>query len=151
MKLLAILLLIAAVSACSNNSATVKQAADNSSSESQNQVTGAQGNDILGEWELVLVTEDKNGNYKLDDEERKNGITTMKDNMKLAQDGSCYLYPFKDKGRYEIETKSGKKYLTLYDAANGKHRKGEILSVSKDELIIMNKFGGDSFTVWKRM
>lgn len=68
---------------------------------------------IVGEWELVLVAPDENGNEIIDENEKAKSTTNMQDYMKLNSDGSAEFYLFKAKGRYEIRANesSGKKYL----------------------------------------
>lgn len=118
-------------------------------------VTNASGDDdgLVGEWEQILTAGDTNGNGTLEDEERKSGHNNLKDYMKLNSDGSAIILIVKAKGRYEIneEKSSGKKYLNLFSEDGTKYRKGAIVSVGKTELLLMNKFGGSSFTVWKRL
>jgi len=153
------ILLIAATNVfftnCGDNKAATnrKQTVQNSSSETakEGSVSSSSDASIVGEWQQTGVAEDKNGNDQLDPEERNSAIK-MDDYMKLNSDGSAVMFVIKNKGHYEIEaTSNGKRKLTLYDSENGKHDIGTILSVTKDELIIMNKFGGDSFTIWKRL
>lgn len=142
---------------CGNNSeSTPTKPASGETSTGAKQATvseSKQGDGIVGEWALTMVAPDENGNEVIDENEKAKATTSMKDYMKLNSDGSAEFYVFKAKGRYEINTNasSGKKYLNLFDKDNTKLPKGAILSVTKDELIIMNKFGGDSFTVWKRV
>ena len=154
-----LILLVAAINLfftnCGNNNAATnpKQTTENPSSEATKGESASSSSDdtIVGEWELVGVTEDKNGDDQLDPEERKSAVK-MDGYMKLNSDGSAVMFVIKNKGRYEIETTSnGKKKLTLYDSENGKHDQGIIFSVTKEELLIINKFGGDSFMIWKRV
>lgn len=114
--------------------------------------TATQNEPIVGQWKLVLVAADENGNGLLDESEKAKG-TQMDDYMKLNADGSAEFYTIKLKGRYEIipNASSGKKYLYLFDEGGTKHPKGAILSVTKDQLVLLDKFGGDSFTVWQRI
>lgn len=158
MNLLTISVLMAVISACSDNSAAVKQTSDNLSIEKQQAVTDDQHDDITGEWDLIMVAPDDNGNDKLDEGERKNAIT--KDSpgksfpdgyMKLNKDGSCVFFSVKMKGRWELETNqsSGYKSLRWVDEGDGKHRVGRLLSVTKEELILREP-GGSSFLVYKR-
>ena len=73
--------------------------------------------------------------------------------MKLNNDGSAAFFAFKTKGRYEIKTNesTGRKHLYLYTKDDFEYKKGYIMSVTKDELLIMNQFGGNSITIWKRL
>ena len=152
MKYLAYSTLIFLLIACGNdNSVPEKQLADNPPQEKKQEQ--ASGDGIVGEWELTGVTEDKNGNDQLDADERNIASKNMKDYMKLNSDGSAVFHTFKTKGRYEIKTNpdSGNDYLTLFDKDNFKYPKGAVMSVGKEELLIMNKFGGNSITIWKRL
>ena len=58
----------------------------------------------------------------------------------------------KMEGRYEAQPKEngGKNYLTWYDKANGPHKMGTIIKVTKDELHIKEP-GGNGLFVWKRL
>ena len=55
-------------------------------------------------------------------------------------------------GHYKAEPKEsgGKRYLEWYDSANGRHRIGTILSVTKEELQIKEP-GGSGLFLWKRI
>ena len=113
----------------------------------------AQGDDIIGEWEMVGFINDTNDNLQIDENERKNLKTpSFKDYMKLNSDGSGLFTVAKMEGRYEAkaEESGGKKYLTWYDRANGPHRVGTIISVTKDELHIKEP-GGNGLFIWKRL
>jgi hypothetical protein len=112
----------------------------------------ASGADIVGEWEMVGFVVDTNDNLQIDEAERKALKPTMKDYMKLNRDGSGVFTVAKMEGRYEIKDpdSSGKKYLTWFDKANGRHRVGTIIKVTKDELHIKEP-GGHGLFVWKRL
>jgi len=111
--------------------------------------TGIQGmENIVGEWELVGFIVDTNDNLQIDEDERKNLKTgSYQDYMKLNSDGSGFFTTAKIEGRYEINEK---KFITWYDSANGRHRIGTILSVTKDELQIKEP-GGSGLFLWKRI
>ena len=108
--------------------------------------------DIVGEWEMVGFVIDTNDNLQIDEVERRNLKKTMKDYMKLNRDGSGVFTVAKLEGRYEIKDQEsgGKKYLTWYDKANGRHRVGTIIKVTRDELHIKEP-GGHGLFVWKRL
>jgi hypothetical protein len=109
------------------------------------------GDGIVGEWTLIKMIIDENANDKMDANEISNPITNSEDYMKLNSDGSAEFYAIKIKGRYEIkENSGGKRYLNLFDKDNTKHAKGAIISVTKNELTLLNKFAGSTFTIWKR-
>src|SRR5688572_762448 len=98
--------------------------------------SSAQGDDIVGEWQMVGFVVDTNDNLQIDEAERTAlKQPTVKDYMKLNRDGSGAFTVAKMPGRYEITDQSGgKKYLTWYDKANGRHRVGTIIKVARDEL-----------------
>ena len=112
----------------------------------------AGNDDIVGEWEMVGSVVDTNDNLQIDEAERKNLKPTMKDYMKLNRDGSGVFTVAKMPGRFETTDpdNSGKRYLTWYDKANGRHRIGTIIKVTRDELHIKEP-GGHGLFVWKRL
>ena len=113
----------------------------------------AQGDDIIGEWELVGSILDANDNLQIDEDERKKLESPgSKDYMTLNRDGSGLFTVAKMDGRYEItdQENNGKKNLTWYDKANGRHRVGTIIKVTRDELHIKEP-GGHGLFVWKRL
>lgn len=102
---------------------------------------------------MVGFVVDTNDNLQIDEAERKAlKQTTMKDYMKLNRDGSGVFTVAKMQGRYELKVQesSGKKYLTWYDKANGPHRVGTVIKVTKDELHIKEP-GGHGLFIWKRV
>lgn len=108
---------------------------------------------IVGEWEMVGSIVDTNDNLQIDEDERKNlQPTSIKDYMKLNSDGTGLFTVAKMEGRYEAKAaESGEKeYLTWYDRANGPHKIGTIIKVTKDELHIKEP-GGSGLFVWKRL
>jgi hypothetical protein len=110
-------------------------------------------NDIVGEWEMVGFIVDTNDNLQIDEAERKNlKRPSIKDYMRLNRDGSGEFTVAKMPGRYEVRDPdgSGKRYLTWYDKANGPHRVGTIIKVTRDELHIKEP-GGHGLFVWKRI
>ena len=146
------------LSNCGDNKAATndKQQANNPTSEKKKEAASnspAPRDDIIGEWELVGSIVDTNDNLQLDEEERKNlKIAAYKDYMKLNRDGSGLFTIAKMDGRYEITDpeSDGKKLLTWYDKASGRHRIGTILKVTKDELHV-KEYGGYGMIVWKRL
>ena len=152
------IILIAAVflTSCGDNKATdEKEQAGNSSVKKDGSASksSAQDDDIVGEWEMVSSIVDTNDNLKIDEEERKDlQPVAVKDYMKLNGDGSGLFTVGKMEGRYEITDRenNGKKFLTWYDKANGEHRIGTIINVTKDELHIKEP-GGSGLFLWKRL
>jgi hypothetical protein len=110
----------------------------------------AETSDIVGAWEMVGFVIDTNDNLQIDEAERKILKATMKDRMKLNRDGSGEFTVAELPGRYEIKENNGKKVLTWYDKADGEHRIGTILKVTKEELHIKEP-GGHGLFVWKRL
>lgn len=161
MKTESVILLIAIIlfiTNCGDNKAASDetQQANNPSSEKKDNAASnasAQGNDIIGEWELLGFVSDTNDNLQVDEEERKNLTTpSFKDYMKLNSDGSGLFTIAKMDGRYEAKPKEngGKNYLTWFDTANGPHKIGTIVKVTKDELHIKEP-GGNGLFIWKRL
>ena len=142
---------------CGDNKAATneKQQTNNSSSEKKAvpaSNSSAQGDDIIGEWEMVGSVMDTNDNLQIDEEERKDlKPTTFKDYMKFNRDGSGLFTVAKMEGRYEgVAKENGKKYYTWYDSANGPHKIGTVIKVTKDELHIKEP-GGHGLFIWKRL
>jgi len=106
---------------------------------------------ILGEWTLVRILRDDNGNHKIDENE-ENAVIESKNSIKLNADGTCKYETIMD-GRYEITTEEdGRKRLIYYDMSGNQYpMKLYINSVSKDELVInINNAGGSQFEIYKR-
>jgi hypothetical protein len=110
-------------------------------------------NSIVGEWELKAIIFDSNANDKIEEDEKQKASTESHDYMKLNSDGSAVFYTIKIKGRYEIKTNSssGYRYLNLFTENNDKVSKGRIFSVTKDELTLLDHFGGSTFHIYKRI
>ena len=141
------------IAACGNNNTAKEPQANNSTAEKKAEPSTQQGDGIVGEWEMVGSVMDTNDNMQIDEAERKNLTpASFKDYMKLNSDGSGVFTVAKMEGRYEsTATESGdKKSLTWYDNANGPHRIGTIISVSKEELHIKEP-GGYGLFIWKRL
>ena len=136
--------------ACSDNSSEEKKLEDNSSTETKSAPVST-GDDIVGEWEMVGFIGDTNDNLQIDEDERKNLKTpSFKDYMKLNSDGAGLFTVARMEGRYEAKESGGKKYLTWFDKANGEHRIGTIIKVTKEELHIKEP-GGNGLFLWKRL
>ncbi len=139
-----------------NNTATEPQLTNNSTTEKESEApngSSAQSDDIVGEWEMVGSVMDINENMQIDKVERENlKSTSFKDYMKLNSDGTGLFTVAKMEGRYEYKAKEsgGKKLLTWYDKANGRHRVGTVIAVSKEELQIKEP-GGHGLFIWKRL
>src|SRR5688572_3944691 len=137
-----------------NNTATEPQLTANSTTEKKSEPptsSSVQGDEIVGEWEMVGFVGDTNDNLQIDEVERKNlKSASFKDYMKLNSDGSGLFTVAKMEGRYEAKENGGKKSLTWYDSGNGRHRIGTIIYVSKEELHIKEP-GGNGLFIWKRL
>src|SRR4030095_14852600 len=143
---------------CGDNKAATneKQQTTTPSSEKKTERasnSSAQGDDIIGEWEMVGSVVDTNDNLQIDEDERqKLKPVNFKDYMKLNRDGSGLFTVAKMEGRYEVKEQesNGRKFMTWYDKANGPHRLGSIMKVTKDELHI-KETGGHGLFLWKRL
>lgn len=142
---------------CGDNKAATNEKQSNNSSSEKKEASASnasgQGDDITGEWELLGFVGDTNDNLQIDEEERKILKTpSYKDYMKLNRDGSGLFTIAKMEGRYETNPKEndGKNYLTWYDKANGPHKVGTIIKVTKEELHIKEP-GGNGLFIWKRL
>ena len=106
-----------------------------------------QGNGIVGEWEQQYTCFDKNGNYKLEPEEKKASGTRLGfDWFKFNEDGSCLRdKDAKFKGTYSIQEKSGTNKLVI---EGGDKLRYTIIELTEKELIL----GSDgTFIVFKRI
>lgn len=143
---------------CGDNKAATseKKEANTASSEKKEEASSkppAQGDDIVGEWELVGFIGDTNDNLQIDEDERaKLKPPSYKDYMKLNRDGTGLFTIAKMEGRYEIkkDENNGRNVMTWYDKANGKHRAGSIMKVTNKELTIKEP-GGNGLFLWKRL
>lgn len=106
---------------------------------------------ILGEWTLVRVLRDDNGNHKIDEDEEKTAITNPGGYMKLNADGTCKFQTVMD-GTYKIVTdEDGRKWIAIQDMSGTKYpMKLYIVSVTKNELVINTIAGGSGFEIYKR-
>jgi hypothetical protein len=160
MKTIVFMLMVALAftSTSCNNSAT-KESADTTSTKTPDQSSTAKPSNIpqgmeniAGEWELVKIIADDNGNHQIDPQEDAKAITTMQDFLKLNADGTCEYTIAKLEGRYEIiTTDDGRKKLVMYDKTGTETTRGRyILSVTDKELLINRILTGSDFEVFKR-
>lgn len=158
MKYFAFYVLICFIACSSNSSIKEKQLTDNLQKENKpqeitNSISDNPGDeDIIGEWKLSMTILDKNGNDKIEEEERVNAMTQLNDYLKLNSDGTAVFSQVKIKGRYELKPNSdgSRRSLNLYDKNNFKTPYGRIISVSKTELILYKNSIGSVFFIWKR-
>jgi hypothetical protein len=117
--------------------------------------------DLVGDWKLSLETYDDNHNKKLEEDERKKGFSNHYF-YRFSADGSCIISPFVTnqlkngfKGHYVVNEKNGKKILTTYwDEAEQKGQREAqytIVSVNKDELVLLETTGDHTFWIFKRV
>lgn len=133
---------------CGNNTAATNetQTANNTTADSKETPTEASvsGNSIVGEWEQQITCVDKNGNHKLEPEEKKASGTPLGFNwFRFNADGTCLREKDVEiKGTYEIQEKNGTKELV------GDDLNYTIIELSGKELIL----GGEGvFMVYKRI
>ena len=160
MKTIFFMILVALVlaPATSCNSNTQKDA-DAGSANTSDQKTAATSStlpqgmeNIVGEWDLVKIIADNNGDHKIDADEDAKAITTMQDYLKLNANGTCEYTIAKLEGRYEIvATDDGRKKLVMHDRAGTETNRGRyIISVTDNELVINRILSGSDFEVFKR-
>lgn len=146
-----LLLAIGCFLSCGNNNNKTSTTDETTNEAKHTTAKTTQGDGVAGEWQLIGFVQDTNDNLEVDGEERKNlKAPSFKDYMKLNSDGSGLFTTAKMEGRYEVEDKGGKKFLWWFDKANGSHRIGTIIKVSKEELHIKEP-GGNGLFVWKRI
>lgn len=108
--------------------------------------------DLIGEWQLTMKISDTNRNGKIDDDERRSAITQARDYLKFNRDGTCVFYAHKVKGRYELKPQSsGSQVLYLFDQDNNREGRGVIVSVNRNELVLLSSSVGRIFSVYKRL
>jgi len=135
----------------SNTATTKTETSDEAKPATASETAGGDG--IVGEWEMQGFVQDTNDNLQIDEDERKNLKTpSFKDYMKLNSDGTGLFTVARMEGRYEAKAEESgeKEYLTWYDRANGPHKIGTIIKVTKDELHIKEP-GGSGLFIWKRL
>jgi hypothetical protein len=106
-----------------------------------------QANGIVGEWEELFTCFDKNGNYKLEPEEKKASGTPLGFSwFKFNADGSCLRdKDVKFKGTYGIQEKNGNKKLVIQGGDNLHYTIHELT----DKELILGSDGG--FIVFKKI
>ena len=140
--------------ACSNNkvaretpASKVEQQPDVASNIATSQPSGE---GIVGKWRLTWQAFDENGNKKLDEEERKKAFPNFYF-YQFNSDGSCLVQNLK--GHYEIKEEGGKKKLSTYADIEGTTELigvYTILSVNKDELLLLDAAADYTFWPFKR-
>lgn len=140
----ALILLISCGSSSAEKKSSGKPIANKASVSSADAQTG---NGIVGEWEQQYTCFDKNGNYKLESEEKKASGTRLGfDWFRFNADGSCLRdKDIKFKGTYEIQEKNGNKKLVIHGGDNLRYTIGELT----DQELILGSNG--AFIVFKRI
>src|SRR5687767_8008496 len=89
---------------CSNTNSNKKEAENSAALNVISSNVAGQQNGIVGEWEQQYTAFDRNGNYKLDPDEKKASGTRLGfDWFRFNADGSCLRdRDIKLKGTYEI-------------------------------------------------
>jgi len=116
--------------------------------------------DLIGDWKLSVEAYDNNHNKKLDDDERSKGFSNHYF-YRFSANGSCLISPFATnqvkngfKGHYVLSEKDGRKIITTYwDEAEQKGQREAqytIISVNKDELVLLETTGDHTFWIFKR-
>lgn len=132
------------VQACASNSSS-----DDETSTGNESIAGAasQENGIVGEWDQQYTCFDKNGNYKLEPDEKKASGTRLGFNwFRFNADGSCLRdKDLQFKGTYKIEEKNGDKRLVIEGGDNLRYT---ITELTANELVL----GADgAFIIFKRI
>ena len=144
--IIAVLLATSFVLGCSDNNMSNEKQADGSLANGNANTTTPQGG-IVGQWEQQYTCFDKNGNYKLEPEEKQPSDTRLGFNwFQFKADGSCLRdKDLKFEGTYEIEEKNGTRKLVIKGGDNLRYT---ITELTANELIL----GADgAFIVFKRV
>ena len=129
---------------CGNNNAP--DSASSPVAENVAAPEASQQGGIVGEWDQQYTCFDKNGNYKLEADEKKPSGTRLGFNwFKFNTDGSCLRdKDIQFKGTYSIQEKNGTKSLHIEGGDNLRYTLTEL---TRDELIL----GAEgAFIVFKR-
>lgn len=140
---LALILLAGCAGNDSNKNSQAQTASENVATSSN----ASQQNGIVGEWNQQYTCFDKNGNYKLEPEEKKPSGTQLGfDWFRFNEDGSCLRdKDIKLKGHYKIEEKNGTQKLVIQGGENLRYT---IVELTKKELILGTNA---AFIVFKRI
>lgn len=132
---------------CGNKNAGNKPSPEAIVKDASASANDTQAGGIVGEWEQQYTCFDKNGNYKLEPEEKQASGTHLGfDWFKFSVDGTCLRdKDIKFKGTYEVQEKNGKKKLLI---SGGDKLHYTITELTERELIL----GSDgAFIVFKRL
>jgi hypothetical protein len=159
------LLSVALLLACNSNNTT--EAKDNPESttattpDNKESSQTKRGEGILGDWKLRQETYDENHNGALDAEERSKTIPNHyfyrfnEDGSALINFAASSVGAFK--GHYEKKTENGKEklYVYRYKVAGEEDKDPRpdvytIVSLSPDELVLLESIGNHTFWIFKR-
>lgn len=110
--------------------------------------------DLLGEWELIFKAADSNRNGKLDAHERANAITINenRDLLEFRSDGTCLVYRFKNRAKFELKKRSdGAELLHLTFDEGSKENRGIVVPPVGNELVLLTHSSGAMFSVYRRV
>lgn len=132
-----------------------KTVKENNPADNKQQKTGSFNipddmKNLLGEWNLVRILRDDNGNHIVDGDEEKTAIANT-GYMKLNADGTCKFQTVMD-GTYEIVTdEDRRKWIAIQDMQGTKYpMKLYIVSVTENDLVLNTIAGGSGFEIYKR-
>lgn len=118
---------------------TVIVALSSAATHGQNSPSGFDQGALVGAWKLTSAYTDNNRNGRLDADERSTPMPGGQDYLKLNADGTSEFYVQKVTGRYELQPRSdGSRKLVLFDRDNHKEDRGLVVSISKNELVLLN-------------
>ena len=149
----------------SNNTDTVKDIDSSSAaaapSANEAPAESKRGEGILGDWKLQHEAYDNNSNGALDADERSKAIKNHYF-YRFNENGSALIGASSSpagafKGRYEKKTENGKEKLYEYrDKIPGEDETDPvpevytIISVSGEELVLLESLGNNTFWIFKR-
>lgn len=144
--------------ACNNNAQETKVAETQQPQTeiASNAQTSQASDGITGYWKLKLETYDDNNDKILDEAERKKGFRNSY-SFRFNADGSCQVQEVY-KGRYDVKTEDDNKKLSVYrnriidqEVKDPPPDKYLIISISKDELVLLEDMGNLVFWVFERI
>ena len=132
---------------CGNSDVSKKEAQTTAGTNVTASSFESQQSGIVGEWVQQYTAFDKNGNYKLEPDEKKPSGTQLGFNwFRFNADGSCLRdKDIKFKGTYEVQEKNGTKKLLI---SGGDNLRYTIIDLTENELILGS---GGAFIVFKRV
>ncbi|HEX5654004.1 MAG TPA: lipocalin family protein [Chitinophagaceae bacterium] len=150
MKYLPLYIITFLISCSNNNTADQSQPGNSTATENNQEIQSAPaspGNGIVGEWEQQYTCFDKNGNYKLEPDEKKPSNTNLGFNwFRFNADGSCLRdKDIQFKGTYTIQEENANKILMIQGGDNLRY---SIAELTNKELIIGSS---GAFIVFRRI